>query len=115
MYALNQLVISDERAVVGHYKSLKLTDPDAIYAEQQALFKIHKMYKIFGWLMFPFALLPAIPFFIMLFLGSFTTTLFLLTLCFGGMSWFWIAKERRAAKYIRSGTDKYCRELGVLL
>lgn len=45
---LNQVLLNDERSVVGHFKTLGLNDPDTVYAEKQVLLKMQKWGKWLG-------------------------------------------------------------------
>lgn len=96
---LASLNLSDERAIIGGYKSQGLTDADAIYSQKQMLIKSLKFSKIFAW----FSIVMGLPLLIFIVPG----------IMFIGLGIFMLLRANKKIKLIEQATDTYCRELGV--
>jgi len=91
--------MSDERAIIGGYKSQGLTDADAIYSQKQMLIKTFKFTKVFGW----FSIVMGLPLLIFIIPG----------ILFIGLGIFMLMRANKKIKLIEQATETYCRELGV--
>jgi hypothetical protein len=106
---LNQVLIKDERSVVGHFKTLGLNDSDMVYAEKQVLVKMQKMGK---WVAY------AAIFFLFIPLGLcilFSPGIF--SFAFAGVICYFIFRKWKmhadTIKHINAGTARYCSEMGI--
>lgn len=93
------LNFSDERSIVGGYKSLSLTDPDAIYSHKQLLIKSLKMMRFMSW----FFIIGGLPLLIFIFPG----------VIFIGIGIFMRVLASKKIKLIEQATDTYCRQIGI--
>jgi hypothetical protein len=107
---LKLLAITDERSLVGHYKSLGLTDPDAIYSEKQTIIKIHKAKKMSNWTLF--WMFFVIYFVMSLLIGNFVTPL-IVTVPVLAIFYIRIRKNKNMINTINAGTERYCKEIGA--
>lgn len=107
---LKLLAITDERSLIGHYKSLGLTDPDAIYSEKQTILNIHKIKKKTNWTVF------WMFFFIYLIVSSLIWNFVPFLIVTVPMLVFYyirIRKNKHMINIINAGTERYCKEIGV--
>lgn len=108
--AKNAMSFDDEREVIGHYKTKKITDEDALYYENKQLMK--SLSGIIGGFLFIVILLSVllIPFTIMApIVGIITIPVLILAF----ITLFYLKKKHKSkVLLIRSATEKYCAELG---
>lgn len=90
---------SDERAIIGGYKSQGLTDPDSIYSHKQMVLKSLKMTKVFAW----FSIVIGLPMLILIIPG----------LIFIGIGVFMLVRANKKIKLVEKATEMYCREIGL--
>ena len=91
--------MSDERAIIGGYKSQGLKDADAIYSQKQMLIKTFKITKVFAW----FSIVIGLPLLIFIIPG----------ILFIGIGIFMLLRANKKIKLIEQATETYCREIGV--
>src|SRR5690606_16791381 len=111
---LKDFTLDDERSVVGRYKSLGLTDPDAIYNHKKTIQNGLKALNIGIFLCLCVGFFPAAGLIaLMVFAGHFHFGLFAFTLLFLVPAIFFIRTKSKKTKILNNATAKYCQEIGV--
>ncbi|TBV11345.1 hypothetical protein [Stutzerimonas kirkiae] len=107
---LKLLTITDERSLIGHYKSQGLKDSDAIYSEKQTILKIHKTKKMSNWVLF--WMFFVVYLIMSLLIGNFLTLL-IVTAPVMVFIYTRVRKNKKMIEMINSATENYCKEIGV--
>lgn len=113
MVMLSQILVSDERSVIGHFKQLGLTDSDAIYAEKQVMLKMQKTGRTIAFVAAALVALPSL--FSLLAIGGVISAVWVVGF-WGGIDYLIYRKWKKHTKaigFINAATASYCKEIGV--
>lgn len=106
--------ITDERAVIGRYKALGLTDPDTIYNQKTTILTALKSMRMMTWFMFIFGFFPTVIFIGWMAVGGdFSFMLFIISAFFNGGGYYFMRSRKIKTAIVNNATAKYCQELGI--